>query len=163
MNYMDDEIWKGTVGFRDYEVSNYGRVRRAKPLVCAKHPDGHIQVVLVKDGKHFTKKVHQLVAEAFIGPRLPGIVVNHKDFNRSNNRVCNLEYLTQKMNLEYSTKAGRMNRGRNNGQAKLSEKDIKQIRHLHRVGYSQRKMSMMFPVSRSCISIIVNKKTWSHL
>lgn len=64
--------------------------------------NGYCYVSLIKDHKYKMKRVHQLVAESFLGHTACGHdkVVNHKDFNRNNNIVSNLEIVTQRRNAD---------------------------------------------------------------
>lgn len=93
-------------GFEDlYLIYSDGRVYSfikhdfLKPRMSM---DGYERVALCKDGKRYEYRVHRLVAEAFIQnpDNLPQ--VNHKDFNRSNNILDNLEWCTNKQNCQYS-------------------------------------------------------------
>ena len=102
-----NEVWMPVIGFESlYEVSNEGRVRslprkttRGKILKPSIDKDGYHRVNLVdgKISKFF--RVHRIVAQAFIDNPLNLPVVNHKDENKQNNRVDNLEYCT----VEYNT------------------------------------------------------------
>lgn len=95
-----------------YEVSNQGRVR-AHPLVSARgskpgrilktnvDSKGYPQVDLWLDSHRHTRKIHRLVALAFIGPKPDGCTINHKDSNKTNNRVENLEYISNKENIRH--------------------------------------------------------------
>ena len=106
---METEIWKSVVGWEDlYEVSNFGNVRTLhykKPYLM--HPvldaKGYRRVSFtrVNSKKYKRFAVHRLVAQAFIPnpDNLPE--VNHKDENRQNNRVDNLEWCTNKYNCNY--------------------------------------------------------------
>lgn len=92
--------------FVDYEVSTLGRVKslkhgKEKILKLNKDKNGYIVCVLSYNGKLFTKKVHQLVAESFLNHFPCGHykVVHHKDFNKTNNIVENLEIISQKENI----------------------------------------------------------------
>ena len=106
------EEWRIIEGFDNYMVSNYGQVKsikdrgvvRDKILSCAHRPDGYISVVLYKNGKKHIKTVHRLVAQAFIENTNNYEMVNHKDENRSNNHVENLEWCTRSYNQIYSMK-----------------------------------------------------------
>lgn len=100
-----DEKWLPVVGYEElYEVSNLGRVRNkhGRPVSQSVQVSGYKRVTLSKDNKPSTKLVHRLVAEAFI-PNPNGYnIVNHKDENKLNNIVTNLEWCTQSYNTEYS-------------------------------------------------------------
>lgn len=90
-----------------YEVSNLGRVRRnGKILKPSKNrtDGGYLQVVLYKNGTSKTFTIHRLVAYAFIpNPQnLPQI--NHKDEDKTNNAVDNLEWCDHKYNINYGTR-----------------------------------------------------------
>lgn len=98
------EEWKNVIGYEGlYEVSNIGNVRnvRRNTLLRLSKTKGYIQVYLYKNGVKTGLKVHRLVAEAFIPnpDNLPQ--VNHKDENKMNNRVENLEWCTAKYNSNY--------------------------------------------------------------
>lgn len=115
---MEKEIWRPVSGFKgSYEVSNLGRVRSIDRIVTTKtnqsrfyrgkilsliknNKTGYMFVLL---GQGNIKMVHRLVADAFIadnGTR----VVHHKDHNKENNRLDNLERCTHKQNSEYAIK-----------------------------------------------------------
>ena len=108
---MDKVIWKPVVGYEGlYEVSNTGFIkslnmyRNKEPhlMSLARRKDGYLKVGLSKN--NITKQfvVHRLVAEAFI-PNPDNLeIVNHKDEDRSNNNVNNLEWCTRSYNQLYS-------------------------------------------------------------
>lgn len=118
------EIWKAHPEYAGIEVSTLGRVRtldkmvwngRAtyfkKGRVLKQHDNGkgYLQVSVSIDGKRVTKKVHRLVAQTFTKntDNLPQ--VNHKDCDRTNNAVSNLEWCTAKYNSQYRDKYGLSN------------------------------------------------------
>ena len=104
------EVWKKIKGF-NYEVSTYGRVRNIKNIKVLKQSvgtGGYYQICLCNNGKQHTKKVHKLVANAFLKGLHKGLQVNHKDENKLNNNLTNLEYLTPKENSNYGTRNMRM-------------------------------------------------------
>ena len=87
-----------------YEVSTLGNVRNAAGHILrpATRPNGYLQVVLCdKDGHHNTHKVHRLVANAFIPNPDYKRTVNHKNGNKTDNRVENLEWATHTENLRH--------------------------------------------------------------
>lgn len=115
------EQWMPIKGYEGlYEVSNLGRVRsfdridkigrlhKGRILKDAKDGGGYPFVGLFKDGVCSKRKVHHLVAEAFLGERPNGYEVNHKDENKTNNCCNNLEYVTRKENLVYGTRMERI-------------------------------------------------------
>ena len=110
---MDNEVWKSVVGFEDsYEVSNYGRVRslprgRTKGQILKPYLNryGYHVISIRKEsgGKTYCLKVHRIVASAFIEnpDNLP--YINHKDENKINNAVDNLEWCTPYYNTHYGS------------------------------------------------------------
>lgn len=117
------EIWKDIQGYEGlYQISNYGRVRTVDRVSFQKHwqggeskylhkgkirtphmrKNGYFSINLVKDRKQKTFNIHRLVALHFI-PRVEGKeYVNHIDADKTNNHVSNLEWCTQKENIQYA-------------------------------------------------------------
>lgn len=118
---MKKEIWKDILGYEGlYQVSNFGRVKSLKfgkerILKLTKDKDGYLIVNLYKNNKSKTFKVHRLVAEAFIPnpDNLPQ--VNHKDEDKSNNILSNLEWCDVKYNQNYGTRNKRIGKSNTNG------------------------------------------------
>ena len=108
-----EEVWCPIKGFENiYEVSDQGRVRSLKfgkerILKPGKIQNGYLKVNLWKNGEMKQCKVHRLVAQTFIPnpDNLPQ--VNHKDENKTNNSVQNLEWCDQKYNINYGTRTDR--------------------------------------------------------
>jgi hypothetical protein len=109
---MNKEIFKDILGYEGlYQVSNFGNVkslgndktRKEKILKPIKNRDGYYKVILCKEGKVKTICVHVLVAQAFLGHIPDGtmkIIPDHKDTDKSNNNLSNLELITQRENIE---------------------------------------------------------------
>ena len=103
------EIWKPVVGYEGlYEISNMGRVKsikfnKEKILSLQKDKYGYLRSGLRKMGKLKNCFVHRLVAEAFIPNPNNLPIVNHKDENKQNNCVENLEWCTVKYNNSYGS------------------------------------------------------------
>ena len=102
------EIWKTIKGFERYQVSSLGNVKSLnykntgseKIMVGGMDAYGYRNVSLRNNGNAKTRTVHQLVSESFLNhiPNGRKLVVNHKDFNRLNNHVDNLEIVTFREN-----------------------------------------------------------------
>lgn len=94
-----------------YSIDRNGRIyshKRNKYLSLKPASiNGYVQVVLYKDGKVRMFGVHRLVAKTFIPNPNDLPVVNHRDNNRANNRVDNLEWCTQKENVHHAIAEGR--------------------------------------------------------
>ena len=118
---MEKEIWKDIEGYEDdYMISSYGRVRsvdrmktlsngvkrlqKGRILKPAKDKDGYLLCILSKNGIHTMCKVHRLVAQAFIPNPYNLPQINHKDENKANNCVDNLEWCDGKYNANYGTR-----------------------------------------------------------
>lgn len=105
-----EEIWKPIKGFEDkYEVSNLGNVRNNKGLVLKYYiiNSGYKALKLFNGAKGKAHLIHRLVAQAFI-PNVEGLpMVNHKDSDRFNNTVENLEWVTAQRNIRHAMEAGR--------------------------------------------------------
>ena len=116
---METEVWRPVVGHPGYDISNQGRVQTSELFdaagrkvaesyeVSASLGGGpkncrYLEVSLRGIGRNAPRtrrKVHHLVAEAFIGPRPKGLVICHNDGDRFNNRAENLRYDTQAANV----------------------------------------------------------------
>ena len=115
------EIWKDVVGYEGlYQVSNNGRVKslwfgKERILKPMKTIWGYLQVDLNKNGERKGYRVHRLVAQTFLPnpDNLP--VVNHKDENKENNKVENLEFCDTKYNINYGTRNQRVAEKLTNG------------------------------------------------
>jgi hypothetical protein len=111
------EIWLPVNGYEGiYSVSNLGRVMNSKTrriLKPAKLSHGYCNVSLRKNNKTKHFRVHRLVAMAFLPNPFSKESINHKDFNKENNSLSNLEWCTQKDNVRYSMHSGRFKNGRN--------------------------------------------------
>lgn len=101
------EIWKDVVGFEGlYKVSNLGNVkslRNGKILIPSITIHGYKRITLCKNGKKENKVIHRLVAEAFLDNPKNFLCINHKDENKLNNCVENLEWCDIKYNTNYGT------------------------------------------------------------
>lgn len=105
------EVWKDVVGYDGlYQVSNMGRVKNIETQQVLKHfiCNGYPRVGLSKENKHKNFYVHRLMAQAFLKNPNSHPQINHKDEVKTNNYIDNIEWCSQKYNLNYGTARQRM-------------------------------------------------------
>ena len=124
---MKKEYWKPVVGYEGhYQVSNWGRVKsfdrwvksrngsvrfcKGRILKPVTNDRGYLCVELWKNNKRKSCKVHRLVAEAFIPNPYNLPMINHRDEDKTNNRVENLEWCDAKYNSNYGTRNERLSK-----------------------------------------------------
>ena len=176
------EIWKDIKGYEGlYQISNSGHVRSVTHSVLMKngryktvysrmlvlHEGGnnkYLQAYLHKDCKVKNFLVHRLVTSHFISPIPNKMEVNHKDGNKQNNHVDNLEIVTRSENIQHAMRTGLMDVfGEKQGAAKLSNEQVAVIRHLwNTYRIPQPIIANMYGVSQGHISVIVNYKAFNH-
>lgn len=168
-NGRNKEIWKSIKGYEGlYEVSSFGRIkscRRNKIMSLTLKPNGYLKVNLVKNKVWKTFLVHRIVALNFIDNKHNGDVVNHKDFDRSNNLVYNLEWVSQYENVWHSKNNNRLGKtrlfGSKNGRALFSSEDVSIIRHRLK-SESISKVSSDLGCRYNVIWEIKNNKTYNN-
>ena len=162
------ESWKIIENYPDYAVSNCGRVKNISSghiLKLFENHQGYLRVGLYRDGqnlKSFT--VHRLVLTAFMGPCPEGKECNHKDGVKTNNRVNNLEWISHAENNLHSHRVlgNKGPCGEQNGGAKLTENQVREIRDLSG-WYPQYKIAEMFSITCSTVYDIISRKSWKHV
>lgn len=173
----NNEIWKLVNEYEgDYSVSNFGNVRSERTTTCTytgrmlknvTHRCGYLQVGLYKNGRAKIFLVHRLVASAFLGPCPPGFQVNHKDGNKANNHLDNLEYITPVENTRHAIATLGYRAGNGPGElcptSKLTAVQVLRIRQLVKQGEKHATISAAYGVSRRCVGHIVCGATWKHL
>lgn len=102
------EEWKDVGDNYEYEVSNTGRVRRKGSSIdkASRDRKGYPVVNLYRDGNGSTKSIHRLVAQAFVPNPDNKPDVNHKDGDKHNNSVDNLEWVTKSENMKHAYQTG---------------------------------------------------------
>lgn len=156
------EIWKPVVGYEsDYMVSNYGRVKSIfKEIVDVKgrrrpHKQKILRQAFTSTGYLFVNlrgkpnKVHRIVGYAFIPLREGATEINHKDCNPLNNRVENLEWCTQKENIDHAIL--------NKRNKKYTYVDKEKVIELYKQGRTAREIGEMMSVNRGVVVNIARK------
>ena len=180
---FDIEEWRDCPVFpQRYEVSSLGNVRNKPYLKTGRNINGfftfgvgssqlkpyktkgYLQVVLSYEGQKITRKVHRLVAEAFIENPNNKPEVNHKDSDRANNCVSNLEWVTGSENVKHSYHEGsNTNKGEYHPRKVLNDETVKLARALHKNGMSYmaiaRELGFNYHTVRACIV----GQNWSHV
>lgn len=167
-------IWKTIPNFSNYEVSEYGDVRRSihtNPRSrgwSRKKPGEHLApakkkyptVMLVDDeGKLHTKRIHWLVAITFKGPKPKGLSALHENDDTDNNHYSNLYWGTQLQNVADKFRNGHALLGEKHPNCTISDKLISEIRELYSTGFfSQQAIATKFKMSQSAVSNFVNGK-----
>lgn len=181
-------IWKDILGFKGYyQVNQHGDVKSLARLSKRKHKSGTISYKLTKeqlmkpykgtDGylyyflfrikngikkhKHFAK--HRLVAIYFIPNPLRKREVNHIDYNRTDNSISNLEWVTSSENIRHTVNGDRGSvcvPGEKNPASKLKEHEVLEIRIA--TGRHQ-DIADRYGVSRRTVGFIKKRERWKHL
>lgn len=105
---METEVWKPILGFEGiYEVSSLGRIKsfrnpKERILTPVKNGRGYMKVILYKSDLKKQITVHQLVSIAFLNhtPNGNKLVIDHINDDRTDNRLDNLQVVTQSFNLK---------------------------------------------------------------
>lgn len=159
------EEWRKVPDWPEYEVSNYGQVKRNRPNgVNNLKPwlfHGYPMVALCINGQRKNFFVHTLVARAFLGPKPTGFHVHHKDFNKLNNNIHNIEYIlaSEHRKMDGHNKPP-VRWGNPPTNAKLTYEAARKIRRLAKDGWMTHIIAGAFKVSRSNIQRVLANKHW---
>ncbi len=171
--------WRLVPGYKNYRVSNTGRVqsclklngRRSaassdnwKELKTTPGADGYPRVKLRADsGPHKAFKVHKLVMLVFVGPCPDNMQVRHLDDIKINNNISNLSYGTQFDNAADALKNGTRSMGIKRPDAILVDANILPIFELRIKGFKRKEIAGIFGVSESTIDGVLHRRKWKHV
>lgn len=164
-----NEEWRAIDGW-PYEVSNLGRVRYGPghgicPGRLVKPIREYLRVRLYHEGKKSYTGVHLLVADAFLGPRAENEQVNHKNGDKGDPRLENLEVLTRNANQLHAIATGlSCARGSTHGRAKLTDEQVREIRREYQGKWGeQTATAKRYGISVALIQKVVSGALWGHL
>jgi len=174
---LNDENWKKIKDWEDYYIHPSGFVKSVKVLINKQKKTitikekilkmftvkGYLSVNLVKikNGKETRKsaRVHRLVAESFLKKINGKTQVNHKDRNKLNSNINNLEWCTPSENEKHSyKKLGKITNGIK--RRKIPVQEINKIKKLYKKGITQKEIANKYKVDQSTISNIIRGKTY---
>ncbi len=177
-----EEVWKYIPKtYHQYSVSNLGRVRSNQIAYTASN--GVAECVFHKKGRILKphankegylsvnlfgkpKKIHRLVAEVFIENSENKPCINHKDGNKSNNSIDNLEWVTVKENNLHALENGLRPSGERYSHSKLTDAQVREIRANYKPrtrGCGCKVLARKYGVHHSIIQKILNKQMWRYL
>jgi hypothetical protein len=174
------EQWKDIEGYEGfYQISTCGRIkslggwcgtakRKEKIRAVSFTHDGYVKVRLVYQGKDKTVRVHRLVAEAFISNPENKSTVNHKDGNKENNNVENLEWIdrTEQMLHAYNLGLKTSRVGSANTNSKLTNDEVREIRKAY-VSYSKEfgtvALAKKYGVTNRVVGLVVSMKAYKNV
>lgn len=147
------------------DIPEYEGVYQVSDNVAGEVVKGYKRVKLFFEGGGKRYMVHVLVMRAFVGPKPEGMQVNHKNGDKKDCNLANLEYVTCSDNQLHSVRIlGRPNpQGSKHGGSKLREPEVLRIRELRRNGDDLATIAELFCVSVPTVSMICTGKTWRHI
>jgi hypothetical protein len=167
---MREEIWRDVLGYEGlYQVSNTSRIKSLRRRGTIKdlflspclNGSGYEVISLHKEKKQKIAFVHRLIAAAFIPNPKNKPNINHINGIKSDNRLENLEWCTQKENLIHAHKTGlKSASGEKNSQSKITASQAIEIFISKEKGCSLKKK---FKISEQAICDIKKGRTWSHI
>ena len=171
------ERWLPCAGYEDqYAISTHGRVMRtaggrgATPgyiLKSSLDGVGYPFVVLGYKENRKPRDIHVLMLETFVCTRPQGLECHHKDGNKQNNHLDNLEWVTKSQNALHAHRTGLSGacRGEDHPNSKLTEDDVRVIRALPAFphGPSTHTLAKQYNTSPTCIHDVLKRRTWKHI
>jgi len=158
------ELWRKTEVDPNFEISSFGNIRRSngKNKKQWKTNWGYMQTEFKNKKKH---AVHRLVGFAFLKDSFfQGAVINHKDGNKCNNHVDNLEWVTLSENAKHSFRIGTSCIvGERHPSARLTEQKVLEIREKRKQGIKYRELAIEYGVRETTIADAAKGRNWSHI
>ncbi len=151
----------------NYSASENGSVygSRGSELSPIKHHTGYSVMTVRKEGEQKQLRIHRFVWECLVGEIPQDRVINHKNGDKSDNRLENLELVTNQENIIHAWKELKRVglKGEEISQAKLTEVQALQVIALCKEGRSNKELGEMFNLHPNYVSLIRHNKRWKHL
>jgi len=164
---IEKEIWVPYIRHPEMTLSNLGNVRNAHGNPRKLNTSLPYLTFGVKNRgvPQKNRYVHLAVLESFTGFKENGAVCNHKNGNKRDNRLVNLEWTTQKRNMQHAFETGLICRaGNKNSRHKIKEHEVIELRQIHRMyGLNCTEAAKQFGVRYNTIHAIINEITWKHV
>lgn len=167
-----NEIFVPIKGFESrFKISNTGKLlsmngkwKGDKIMPCSIGTSGYICCTLRDKPNIRIVRIHTLVAEHFLDKPYPTACVNHKDGNKLNNNVENLEWISIGENISHAFRIGLIDKkGEKHHMVKLTESKVREIRKLRKDGLTHQAISDKVNISRRHIGDILNGVCWGWL
>jgi hypothetical protein len=138
-------------------------IGRSGRLVGAPNGHGYLAVGWKEGGRVQGERVHRLVWEVVHGPIQEGMQINHKNGDKTDNRLLNLELVTRLENMRHAYGTGLVRSdGESNPRAKLREDQVAEIRKFHADGVSAYRLAKQYGVGQTTIKNIVRGHRWAR-
>lgn len=175
---MTSETWASYPERPQYEVSDQGRIRGPMGIRKAKDSKDGYQRICLGPRPAITRTVHSMVARTFLGPRPLGQVVAHKNADKRDNRLANLQYISYRGNMLQRRGIGdgvcplvmgwrKLNpkklRGEDHGLSKLTTAQVVEIHRLSKIGHPGLAIDRMLGLPRLTAGDIVAGRRWRHI
>ena len=139
-----------------------GMIKKEQILKTQQNKNGYLQVTLCKQGKKKCVYVHRLVAEAFLDNPNNLETVNHKNGNKLDNNVSNLEFSSYQENNQHAYDTGLHNKNENHYKARLTIEQVKEIKENGKYD-TYEAIGKKYGVSKATIRDILVGNTWKNI
>jgi hypothetical protein len=165
--YSESEKWKDIPGYEGkYQASNIGRLKNIlKGNIVSggiNKANGYRYAYLMGlDGSKRNHRVHRLIAMSHLANPKSLPYVNHKDGNKVNNNIDNLEWCTAEENCQHALENGLVPSGEKHHYAKLTSEEVEAIRRIGDI-LPSRRVAKMFGISKTNVLDILNGNIWAY-
>lgn len=169
------EIWKIIPNFPEYKASNLGKImsnvghcRKIGYILKQNLNTWGYPHVYLRDafGSGKTIRTMNAVMLAFVGEKPYDKEINHKDGDKTNSELTNLEYVTKSENVKHAYRLGLINhfKGEESPNAKLKEIEVRRIYNLfHKNIKSVNELMKIFNCGKRTVYDVINRRTWKHI